>query len=73
MFFLFIMLWSAEEIFTAFYTGYVMWKKIFEEEKDISLEKGYKWLIMGVSMAMGAWAGSVALADIQDNILNFFN
>lgn len=73
MFFLWIMLWSAEEIFTAFYTGYVMWKKIYESEDDISVEKGYKWLFMGVSMAVGAWAGSVALADLMDNILSFFN
>lgn len=67
------MLWSAEEIFTAFYTGYVMWKKIFENEDDISIEKGYKWLFMGMSMAIGAWAGSVALAETQKNILAFFN
>ena len=71
--YLFIMLWSAEEIFTAFYTGYVMWKKIYESEDDISVEKGYKWLFMGMSMAVGAWAGSVALADLMSNIVSFFN
>merc|ERR1712159_431583 len=70
VFFLWIMLWSAEEIFTAFYTGYVMWKKIYESEDDISVEKGYKWLFMGMSMAVGAWAGSVALADLMSNIVS---
>jgi len=73
LFYVVMILWSAEEIFTAFYTGYVMWKKIYQNEDDISVEKGYKWFFMGVSMAVGAWAGSVALGDLMENILSFFN
>jgi len=73
LFYVVMVLWSAEEIFTAFYTGYVMWKKIFENEDDISVEKGYKWFFMGASMAIGGWAGSVALGDLMENVLSFFN
>ena len=73
IFYVLMILWSAEEIFTAFYTGYAMWKKIFATEDDISVEKGYKWFFMGVSMAIGAWAGSVALGDLMENVLSFFN
>jgi len=73
IFFALIALWSAEEIFTAYYTGYEMWKKIYQTEEDISVEKGYKWFFMGASMAIGAWAGSVAMGDLQENIFAFFN
>ena len=38
LYYVLMMTWASEEIFTAFYTGYAMWKKIYENENDISDE-----------------------------------
>jgi len=74
-FFLAVMLWGVWQTFVGFWTAYVMWEHVFNDEAsmDADLERGYKWLMLGVSMGVVSWGASVAVAELLDNVLQFFD
>lgn len=74
-FFLAIALWGVWQTFVGFWTGFVMWEHIFNDEAsfDGQEERGYKWLFMGASMGLCSWAGSVAVAELLEKILGFYD
>jgi len=74
-FFLAVLLWGAWNTFVGLWTAYVMWEHVMNDEAamDADLERGYKWLMLGTAMGVCSWGAAVAVAELLDNVLSFFD
>merc|ERR1712167_79485 len=74
-FFLAIVLWGVWQSFVAAWTGFVMWEHISNDEAsfDADVERGYKWIMLGVAMGACNWAAAVAVAELLIEVLGFFD